>query len=114
MVPVPVGDMFAWDPSFAYVRRQPYFDGLATHPGPLGVSVTSDHISPAGGIKADSPADRYLREHSMEPADFNSYGSRCGNHEVMIRATFANIRVRSQCTPAPKAASPASWPAASR
>jgi aconitate hydratase len=106
-LPVPAGDMFAWDPSSTYVRRPPFFDGLAPEPGPLasiegarvlallGDSVTTDHISPAGAIKADSPAGRYLREHGVQPKDFNSYGSRRGNHEVMIRGTFANIRLRN-------------------
>ena len=110
-LPVPAGDMFAWDPSSTYVRRPPYFDGLASEPGPLadiegarvlallGDSVTTDHISPAGAIKADSPAGRYLREHGVQPRDFNSYGSRRGNHEVMIRGTFANIRLRNQLAP---------------
>ena len=110
-LPVPAGDAFAWDPSSTYVRRPPYFDGLTAGPGPLadiegarvlallGDSVTTDHISPAGAIKADSPAGRYLREHGVQPADFNSYGSRRGNHEVMIRGTFANIRLRNQLAP---------------
>jgi aconitate hydratase len=110
-LPVPTGDAFAWDPSSTYVRRPPYFDGLTAGPGPLagiegarvlallGDSVTTDHISPAGAIKADSPAGRYLREHGVQPADFNSYGSRRGNHEVMIRGTFANIRLRNQLAP---------------
>ena len=110
-LPVPPGDSFAWDPSSTYVRRPPYFDGLAPEPGTLhdidgarvlallGDSVTTDHISPAGTIKADSPAGRYLREHGVKPADFNSYGSRRGNHEVMIRGTFANIRLRNQLAP---------------
>jgi aconitate hydratase len=110
-LPVPAGDMFDWDPSSTYVRRPPYFDGLAARPGPLagiegarvlallGDSVTTDHISPAGAIKADSPAGRYLREHGVEPGDFNSYGSRRGNHEVMIRGTFANIRLRNRLAP---------------
>ena len=110
-LPVPSGDSFTWVPSSTYVRRPPYFDGLAPEPGPLrdiegaralallGDSVTTDHISPAGAIKADSPAGRYLREHGVEPADFNSYGSRRGNHEVMIRGTFANIRLRNQLAP---------------
>jgi aconitate hydratase A / 2-methylisocitrate dehydratase len=110
-LPVPAGDMFDWDPSSTYVRRPPYFDALAPEPGPLagiegarvlallGDSVTTDHISPAGAIKADSPAGRYLRQHGVEPGDFNSYGSRRGNHEVMIRGTFANIRLRNQLAP---------------
>ena len=110
-LPVPEGGMFAWDVSSTYVRRPPFFDGLPAQPGPLagiegarvltllGDSVTTDHISPAGAIKADSPAGRYLREHGVQPADFNSYGSRRGNHEVMIRGTFANIRLRNQLAP---------------
>ena len=110
-LPVPAGDLFAWDPSSTYVRRPPYFDGLPAQPGPLagiegarvltllGDSVTTDHISPAGAIKADSPAGRYLRGHGVQPRDFNSYGSRRGNHEVMIRGTFANIRLRNQLAP---------------
>ncbi|MHB1065889.1 MAG: aconitate hydratase AcnA [Candidatus Nanopelagicales bacterium] len=103
----PSGGIFAWDPASTYVRRPPYFDGMAAEPGPvpditgarvllkLGDSVTTDHISPAGSIKADSPAGRYLTEHGVDRKDFNSYGSRRGNHEVMIRGTFANIRLRN-------------------
>jgi aconitate hydratase len=110
-LPVPSGDSFAWDPSSTYVRRPPYFDALTPEPRPLadiegarvlallGDSVTTDHISPAGVIKTDSPAGRYLREHGVEPRDFNSYGSRRGNHEVMIRGTFANVRLRNQLAP---------------
>ena len=110
-LPVPAGDTFAWDPSSTYVRLPPFFDGLAPEPGPLagiedarvlallGDSVTTDHISPAGAIKADSPAGGYLIEHGVQPRDFNSYGSRRGNHEVMIRGTFANIRLRNQLAP---------------
>ena len=110
-LPVPSGDAFAWDPASTYVRRPPYFDGLAPEPAPLagievarvlallGDSVTTDHISPAGAIRADSPAGQYLRSHGVEPPDFNSYGSRRGNHEVMIRATFANIRLRNRLAP---------------
>jgi aconitate hydratase len=108
---VPSGDTFAWDPESTYVRKPPYFDGMNRDPAPvrdiegarvlalLGDSVTTDHISPAGAIKADSPAGRYLREHGVERADFNSYGSRRGNHEVMIRGTFANIRLRNALAP---------------
>ncbi|MGH3225026.1 MAG: aconitate hydratase, partial [Streptosporangiaceae bacterium] len=107
-LPVPAGDMFAWEPSSTYVRRPPFFDGLPPEPTPLagiegarllallGDSVTTDHISPAGAIRADSPAGRYLIAHGVQPRDFNSYGSRRGNHEVMIRGTFANIRLRNQ------------------
>ena len=103
----PSGDVFQWDPQSTYVRKPPYFDGVQREPSPvmditgarvllkLGDSVTTDHISPAGSIKADSPAGIYLNEHGVERADFNSYGSRRGNHEVMIRGTFANIRLRN-------------------
>ena len=106
-LPTPTGDTFAWDPSSTYVRKAPYFDGMSREPSPvqditgarvlltLGDSVTTDHISPAGSIKPDSPAGIYLREHGVERADFNSYGSRRGNHEVMIRGTFANIRLKN-------------------
>ena len=105
---VPQGESFSWDADSTYVRRPPYFDGLQADPAPvadiadaavlvmLGDSVTTDHISPAGAIKADSPAGRYLEAHGVTPANFNSYGSRRGNHEVMIRGTFANIRIRNQ------------------
>ncbi|HEV7726997.1 MAG TPA: aconitase family protein, partial [Modestobacter sp.] len=110
-LPTPEGDTFAWDPESTYVRKPPYFDGMPAEPAPvqditgartlavLGDSVTTDHISPAGSIKADSPAGRYLSEHGIERRDFNSYGSRRGNHEVMIRGTFANIRLRNQLVP---------------
>jgi aconitate hydratase len=110
-IPVPAGDAFAWDPASTYVRKPPYFDGMEREPKPLtditaarvlavlGDSVTTDHISPAGSIKVDSPAGAYLREHGVAPKDFNSYGSRRGNHEVMIRGTFANIRLRNQLAP---------------
>ena len=108
---VPSGDTFAWDEASTYVRRPPYFDGMPAEPEPvtdilgakvlakLGDSVTTDHISPAGAIKTDSPAGKYLTEHGVERRDFNSYGSRRGNHEVMIRGTFANIRLRNQLAP---------------
>ena len=104
----PEGATFAWDEESTYVRKPPYFEGMQAQPTPvediagarvlakLGDSTTTDHISPAGSIKADSPAGRYLREHGVERKDFNSYGSRRGNHEVMIRGTFANIRIRNQ------------------
>jgi aconitate hydratase len=104
-------DAFSWDQESTYVRRPPYFEGMDREPQPrtdiegarvlamLGDSVTTDHISPAGSIKRDSPAGKYLSEHGVEPADFNSYGSRRGNHEVMIRGTFANIRLRNQLAP---------------
>ncbi len=108
---VPDGDTFAWDDTSTYVRRPPYFDDMPSEPEPvtdiagarvlamLGDSVTTDHISPAGAIKTDSPAGKYLTEHGVERKDFNSYGSRRGNHEVMIRGTFANIRLRNQLAP---------------
>ncbi len=108
---VPPGDTFAWDPESTYVRRPPYFDGMPAEPEPvtdihgarvlalLGDSVTTDHISPAGAIKTDSPAGQYLTGHGVERRDFNSYGSRRGNHEVMIRGTFGNIRLRNQLAP---------------
>ena len=107
----PEGNVFSWDPQSTYVRKPPYFDGMGATPEPvtdisgarvlakLGDSVTTDHISPAGSIKADSPAGVYLAEHGVERRDFNSYGSRRGNHEVMIRGTFANIRLRNQLVP---------------
>ena len=110
-LPTPEGSQFAWDPDSTYVRKPPYFDGMSSVPAPardvqgarvlarLGDSVTTDHISPAGAIKADSPAGRYLSEHGVALKDFNSYGSRRGNHEVMIRGTFANIRLRNQLVP---------------
>jgi aconitate hydratase len=108
---VPSGSAFEWDTDSTYVRRPPYFDGMPAEPAPigdivgarvlayLGDSVTTDHISPAGSIKADGPAGRYLTEHGVAPGDFNSYGSRRGNHEVMIRGTFANIRLRNKLLP---------------
>jgi aconitate hydratase len=107
---VPTGEGFAW-PESTYVRRPPYFDGMPTEPEPiedirgarvlavLGDSVTTDHISPAGSIKRDSPAGEYLLEQGVQVRDFNSYGSRRGNHEVMVRGTFANIRLRNQLAP---------------
>ncbi len=107
----PDGDTFEWDPESTYVRKPPYFEGMDRDPSPvtdisgarvllkLGDSVTTDHISPAGAIKADSPAGEYLSSHGVERKDFNSYGSRRGNHEVMIRGTFANIRLRNQLAP---------------
>ncbi|WP_239001065.1 aconitate hydratase [Jiangella asiatica] len=110
-LPTPEGDTFAWEASSTYVRKPPYFDGMGVEPQPvsdvqgavvlamLGDSVTTDHISPAGAIKADSPAGTYLSEHGVQRRDFNSYGSRRGNHEVMIRGTFANIRLRNQIAP---------------
>jgi aconitate hydratase len=110
-ISVPAGDAFAWDAESTYVRKPPYFDGMEREPKPLtditgarvlavlGDSVTTDHISPAGSIKVDSPAGAYLKEHGVAPKDFNSYGSRRGNHEVMIRGTFANIRLRNRLAP---------------
>ncbi|MEO8907980.1 MAG: aconitate hydratase AcnA [Microbacteriaceae bacterium] len=110
-LPIPQADMFAWDTTSTYVRQPPYFDGMPREPEALtdivgarvlallGDSVTTDHISPAGQIKRDSPAGHYLQEHGVAPGDFNSYGSRRGNHEVMIRGTFANIRLRNQLVP---------------
>lgn len=107
----PEGNTFEWDAESTYVRKPPYFEGMGATPEPvtditgarvlakLGDSVTTDHISPAGSIKADSPAGVYLAEHGVERRDFNSYGSRRGNHEVMIRGTFANIRLRNQLVP---------------
>ncbi len=110
-LPTPAGEVFEWDADSTYVRKPPYFEGMPSQPVPvsdvtgarvllkLGDSVTTDHISPAGSIKADSPAGKYLTEHGVTPKDFNSYGSRRGNHEVMIRGTFANIRLRNQIAP---------------
>ncbi|MET0965207.1 MAG: aconitate hydratase, partial [Nakamurella sp.] len=107
-LPTPEGKTFEWDPESTYVRKPPYFDGMPAKPVPvtdisgarvlakLGDSVTTDHISPAGAIKAGTPAAQYLTEHGISRKDFNSYGSRRGNHEVMIRGTFANIRLRNQ------------------
>ncbi|MEU1123732.1 aconitate hydratase [Streptomyces sp. NPDC005899] len=108
---IPTGDTFEWDSESTYVRKPPYFEGMTMETTPveditgarvlakLGDSVTTDHISPAGAIKADTPAGTYLTEHGIERRDFNSYGSRRGNHEVMIRGTFANIRLRNQIAP---------------
>ncbi|MFQ5746884.1 MAG: aconitate hydratase AcnA [Gemmatimonadota bacterium] len=110
-LPVPEGDSYAWDPASTYVRQPPFFVDMRPTPEPpedirgaralavLGDSVTTDHISPAGAIAADSPAGRYLMEHGIQPADFNSYGSRRGNHEVMMRGTFANVRLRNRLVP---------------
>jgi aconitate hydratase len=108
---VPKGETYAWDQESTYIRRAPYFDGMKVQPGAvqeiknarvlavLGDSETTDHISPAGSIKKDSPAGRYLIEHGVKPGDFNSYGSRRGNHEVMVRGTFANVRLRNKMVP---------------
>jgi aconitate hydratase A / 2-methylisocitrate dehydratase len=108
---VPAGDTYAWDGKSTYIQNPPYFEGMTVEPKPvtaikgaralavLGNSVTTDHISPAGNIKKDSPAGKYLQEHGVKPADFNSYGSRRGNHEVMMRGTFANTRIRNKLVP---------------
>jgi aconitate hydratase len=111
-LPVPAGDRFAWDDEHStYVHKPPFFDGMAAEPtalrdidgarvlAVLGDSVTTDHISPAGSIQKDSPAGRWLIEHGVVPAEFNSYGARRGNHEVMIRGTFANVRLRNELVP---------------
>jgi aconitate hydratase len=110
-LPVPEGDLYAWDKSSTYIRRPPFFDGMPRKPEPLqdiagarclvslGDSVTTDHISPAGSIKPDSPAGQYLIEHGVERRVFNSYGARRGNHEVMVRGTFANVRLRNLLVP---------------
>jgi aconitate hydratase len=105
---VPKGQTYAWEKDSTYIRRAPYFEGMKIKPSPveeikgarvlavLGDSITTDHISPAGSIKKDGPAGKYLQEHGVKPADFNSYGSRRGNHEVMVRGTFANVRLRNK------------------
>jgi len=110
-MPVPKGDLYEWDADSTYVKHPPFFEGLTREAPPveatagaralvyLGDSVTTDHISPAGAINKDSPAGRYLIERGVEPADFNSYGSRRGNHEVMMRGTFANVRLRNKLVP---------------
>ncbi len=110
-LPVPTGDRFAWENDSTYIRRPPFLEGLTPQPPPareisgarvlalLGDSITTDHISPAGSIKADSPAGRYLMAQGVDPKDFNSYGARRGNHEVMMRGTFANVRLRNQMAP---------------
>jgi aconitate hydratase len=107
----PTGEVYQWEPDSTYIRKAPYFDGITQTPAPisdilgarvlamLGDSVTTDHISPAGNIKASGPAGKYLIEHGVKPADFNSYGSRRGNHEVMVRGTFANVRLRNKLAP---------------
>jgi aconitate hydratase len=107
----PTGDTYQWEPDSTYIRKAPYFDGMPAKPAPveeiksarvlavLGDSVTTDHISPAGSIKRDGPAGKYLVEHGVKPVDFNSYGSRRGNHEVMVRGTFANVRLRNKLAP---------------
>jgi aconitate hydratase len=110
-LPSPTGPMFAWDAASTYVREPPFFEGLGPEPSKpedvidarvlvkVGDSITTDHISPAGAIKPDSPAGKYLIEHGVEQRDFNSYGSRRGNHEVMMRGTFANVRLRNELAP---------------
>lgn len=110
-LPVPQGDLYRWDPDSTYVKHPPYFVDMKPQPEPvgdirgarvlavLGNSITTDHISPAGSIKANSPAGRYLIEHGVKPEDFNSYGSRRGNHEVMMRGTFANVRLQNLLAP---------------
>ena len=107
----PEGDTYGWEPDSTYIRKAPYFDGMPATPAPvedihgarvlavLGDSVTTDHISPAGSIKLNGPAGKYLIDHGVKPADFNSYGSRRGNHEVMVRGTFANVRLRNKLAP---------------
>jgi aconitate hydratase len=107
----PTGDVYQWELDSTYIRKAPYFDGMTKTPAPvaeissarvlavLGDSVTTDHISPAGNIKANGPAGKYLAEHGVKPAEFNSYGSRRGNHEVMVRGTFANVRLRNKLAP---------------
>jgi aconitate hydratase len=107
----PTGDVYQWEQDSTYIRKAPYFDGMPAQPAPvkeisgarvlavLGDSVTTDHISPAGSIKLNGPAGKYLTEHGVKPADFNSYGSRRGNHEVMVRGTFANVRLRNKLAP---------------
>jgi aconitate hydratase len=107
----PTGDVYQWEPDSTYIRKAPYFDGMTKTPAPisdilaarvlavLGDSVTTDHISPAGNIKASGPAGKYLAEHGVKTTDFNSYGSRRGNHEAMVRGTFANVRLRNKLAP---------------
>ena len=107
----PAGQVYEWEPDSTYIRQAPYFDGITATPAPvedihaarvlavLGDSVTTDHISPAGSIKLNGPAGKYLVEHGVKPADFNSYGSRRGNHEVMVRGTFANVRLKNKLAP---------------
>jgi aconitate hydratase len=110
-LPVPDGDRFVWEKDSTYIRQAPYFDGMPPQPGPitdirgakvlavLGDSITTDHISPAGSIRKTSPAGQYLIAHGVQPADFNSYGARRGNHEVMVRGTFANVRLKNKLAP---------------
>ena len=110
-MPTPEGELFAWDPNSTYVREAPYFEGMTKTPSKpkditgarvlavLGDSITTDHISPAGPIEKNGPAAKYLREHGVQPKDFNQYGARRGNHEVMMRGTFANVRLKNQLAP---------------
>src|SRR5699024_4954932 len=110
-LPIPQSKTYEWNPKSTYIRNPPFFDGLTADMDDvepvknarilalLGDSITTDHISPAAAIKADSPADHYLQAHDVEPLNFNPYGSRRGNHEVMMRGTFANIRIRNEMTP---------------
>ena len=121
-LPTPTGDLFAWESDSTYVKHPPYFEDMPKTPAPvqdirdarilaiLGDSITTDHISPAGSIKANSPAGKYLQEHGVHPKDFNSYGSRRGNHEVMMRGTFANIRLRNKLTPEVEGGFTKHWP----
>jgi aconitate hydratase len=121
-LPVPGGDRFAWEPDSTYIRRAPYFDGMPGTPPPisdiraarvlcwLGDSTTTDHISPAGSIRKTSPAGQYLITHGVEPADFNSYGARRGNHEVMVRGTFANVRLKNLLAPGTEGPVTLHWP----
>src|SRR5439155_3815575 len=110
-LPVPGGNRFAWSANSTYIRNPPFFENITMETVPvrdiagarvlalLGDSITTDHISPAGSIKKDSPAGKYLMDHGVQPTDFNSYGARRGNHEVMMRGTFANVRLRNQMAP---------------
>ncbi len=121
-LPTPSGDLFEWEDDSTYVKNPPYFEGMTAQPAPvedirgarilaiLGDSITTDHISPAGSIKANSPAGKYLQEHGITPRDFNSYGSRRGNHEVMMRGTFANIRLRNKLVPDVEGGFTKHWP----
>ena len=123
--PRPTGPVYAWDPNSTYVREPPFFEDLEPTPAEpsdidgarclvkVGDSITTDHISPAGSIKPDSPAGRYLLDHGVEQRDFNSYGARRGNHEVMMRGTFANVRLRNELAPDRRARGPPTCPTAS-
>ena len=123
---IPEGDLYDWREESTYVRRPPYFDGMSPEPGTVedihgarclvrvGDSVTTDHISPAGAIRPDSPAGKYLIERGVEPKDFNSYGSRRGNHEVMVRGTFANVRLKNLLVPGSEGTGPSTSRAARR